>query len=270
MISIFQELIKVAFKYGYNGQLYCNDWTIANNNNIDIIIANHPNAFYDIPCIISLLDKYNITRYTFIHMEWLSLIPGFNVLTKRHNQIIIKEDYGDNYNNIINGLTKIIKSNHKEFIIIYPEGDVLTINTIKARNNFVKANNLPILNNVLVPKTKGLYTIVEFLKKNNKLGTIHDFTIYNKINNYYIDIKKFEPKYNDYESFKKELYERWFDKEKLIEKMKDNMYEASKVFLRSRQMTILFIVSLIVFQTILLCNLKYLILFICKVIYFYF
>lgn len=276
MKLIMLELLKAKFKYGYNGQLYCNgfnnnDNDFNNNDSIDIIIANHPNGFYDIMLIILILNKYNINNYNFICSEFVPKIPGLNLLLKLSNNIIIKQNYSKDYQTIINGLDKIIKSKNKEFIIIFPEGDVLTSKEAKKNSQrFSKENNLPILNNVLVPKAKGLFTIVEYLKKHNKLGTIHDFTVHKKINDYYIDIKQFEPKYDNYEMFKKQLYSVWFDKEKLIDKMNEGKYKAPKVFLRSKQMVFLLLIFIIVLQTILLCNSKYLIFFICYVTYFYY
>ena len=48
---------------------------------------------------------------------------------------------------------------------------------LKEGNEFSKKNNLPIYENLMVPKSKGLWFIIKHLKKLNKLGRIWDATI---------------------------------------------------------------------------------------------
>lgn len=275
---IVQELIIGCFKYGYDGTIYLNDndniLSPINDNKIDIIISNHNSILNDIMLIIIVLHKYNINTYNFIyHINDLQYIPSLGLLLKSSYDIGIQKNYEKDYNTIINGINKINVKNNKYFLIIFPEGAVN--NEQKIMQDQLKSIKyyIPVYNNLLIPRIKGLYLIIEYLKYLKRFGNIWDFTLYNNNNNYYIDIKKVNLDYNNYDEFKSQLYKIWTRKDNIINHWKinkDNNLKYNKIFFKNNYNIILLLILIIIIQSIILCNFKYLILFICKIIYFYF
>ena len=122
----------------------------------------------------------------------------------------------------------------KQVILIFPEGTRLTEKKLKEAQDFSKSNNLPVFENLMVPKAKGLWFIVNKLAESNKLGKIWDVTIilqeYLKKSIGMSDIfgKKLgdingiwrqvhlNRNYQDYEEFKKWLIEIWVTKDSFM------------------------------------------------------
>jgi 1-acyl-sn-glycerol-3-phosphate acyltransferase len=269
---IMQELTIACFKHGYEGNLYLNNnsHNINNNdNNIDVIIANHTSRFDDIMLIVIALHKFNISNYNFIYDKGnLHSIPGLGLILKSSLDIGIDKNYNKDYYTIINGLDKINKSKKKEFIIIFPEGRIITNDKLAKDQSFSKENNIPIYNNLLCPKTKGVFLIIEYLKHLKRFGNLWDFTLYNNKNNYYIDINKVDIKYKNYNDFKLQFYKKWEEKDNLLgnNKYRDNY---NKIFFRNNYTILLILIIITIVQSIMLCKFKYLVLFMYKIIYYY-
>ncbi len=58
-----------------------------------------------------------------------------------------------------------------------PEGTRYTPEKFQESQTYSKQNNLPVFENLLYPKMKGLYIVSNILNKNGNLGKILDFTI---------------------------------------------------------------------------------------------
>lgn len=267
---VLQEFMVACFKHGYNGNLYMkNSHEMPNDNNIDIIIANHTSKFDDIMLIIIALYKFNIHDYNFIYNKGiLHHVPGLGIFLKSSYDIGIDRNYSKDYHSIINGLNKINNKKSKEFIIIFPEGRIITKEKLEKDQEYSKENNIPVFNNLLVPKTKGLFLIIEYLTHLKRFGTLWDITLHNNMNDYYIDINKIDIQYNNYNEFKSEFYKKWENKDKLLNNIKDKT-KYNKIFFRNNYTLLLLTISIIVLQSVILCNFKYLVLFIIKVIYYY-
>ena len=115
-----------------------------------------------------------------------------------------------------------------------PEGTRFSEKKLKISNEYSKKNNLPIFKNTLYPKMKGIWCLINSLKKENKMGNLIDFThlvpnfknnraeiskiVSDNMGNSYTLINTYivpkDNSINDYDNFKK-----WFLK---IWKIKDN------------------------------------------------
>ena len=161
--------------------------------------------------------------------------------------------------------------NKKQVIIIFPEGTRFTLEKLKEAQRFSLENNLPKYNNLLVPKSKGLWFIVNQLAKKNRLGRIWDMTLVlpkflgkesylsdivgKEIGNVYCDIRelKLPENFEDNNIFKNWLHENWKIKDKYIEHY--NKYQYEKItFNDMRYNHLIFITFIIFFATILLYN----------------
>ncbi len=122
-------------------------------------------------------------------------------------------------------------------IIIFPEGTRFDKPKLIAAQKFSLDSNIPIYNNLLVPKVKGLWVIYDYLKINNKFGTMYDITIISQkylgkkayfkkilkkpIDNVFIINRKLTINENNYDKFKLWLFNEWKNKDDLIKKYKN-------------------------------------------------
>jgi lysocardiolipin and lysophospholipid acyltransferase len=61
------------------------------------------------------------------------------------------------------------------WVICHAEGTRLSPKKLEISQKFAKANDLPILNNVLIPRTKGFCALIEGLR--SRCDSVYDFTI---------------------------------------------------------------------------------------------
>ncbi len=210
------------------------------SNKVDIFICNHF-TYYDFMPFTSIIRKFDSRPIYFITMEYLMKIPGVGILSTNHILLDYKKQ------NFKDNCMKIIKNINEGIIVILPEGEIRRPRHINNSNKFCNENNLPLLKNTIYPKNKGLYTIIQILKEQNKLGCLIDFTML--IENYkpedtfkeiiktfinvplkdtFINIKVHdleEQNINTYDNFKKWFMSIWYDKDEQIEYIKNNKKE---------------------------------------------
>ena len=134
-------------------------------------------------------------------------------------------------------------NSNKQFIIIFPEGTRSTPKKLEEGQNFSRLNNLPVFDNLLVPKSKGLHFLVNHLNKTNKLGRIWDLTLaipkFMKQSAYINDVfgKPIGPVYGtikelkldfdiqDSELFKSWLLKKWEIKDEFLKNYKKYVYK---------------------------------------------
>ncbi len=216
-------------KYFDSNILYSGEYK--KTDKVDIVISNHLNTidFCNYGSIIKHFDDRELC--VLLKKEEMFTI-GAGLIMSSSNDIFLNRKLEDDVDNISNS----IKNINDSVIVIMPEGTRYTKEKKELAEQYSKDNNLPIFKNTLFPKMKGLWIIINELKKQNKLGNIIDITLkldkldknigpkfykfmqtdfgdsYNIINTYNIPDDKIE----DYDIFKK-----WF-LNKIWEK-KDNI-----------------------------------------------
>lgn len=271
--NIAQELITAIFKYGYDGKLFINiDKDVPSNkidNKIDIIISNHYLGSVDIMLIIIILHHYKIYSYNFLYnKDTYKYIPGIGLILKSSHDIPIEQNINIDSMTIKNKTLEMDSKYHKHFIIIFPEGPIYNYSYKKlSSKDYAKENKIH-LNNLLIPKAKGLYCLINQLQLQNKLGSIWDFTVNHNKNDYYVRIRKlYIDNFKNYLHFKKYIYNLWKKKDKLL----DN-YDAIKykqIYIKNNYYFFILIIFIICCQTIILTKIKYLVLFILRILYHY-
>ncbi len=159
------------YKYIFDSNIY-HKGDYKKSDKVDIIISNHINS-YDFLIHISIIKLFDSRPIYFIFKKDIVFIPGFGFWFGSGNDIKMnrKLEYD------IENLTEKVNNIKEGVIFIAPEGTRFTPDKFNAAQKYSKDNNLPVFNNTLFPKMKGLFNILNLLKKNNRLGNIIDLTI---------------------------------------------------------------------------------------------
>lgn len=197
------------------------DINFAKDNNIDIVICNHTNMI-DSLIVSSILKKYSINNFNFIYNSDTTLIPGLGLALYCSSDIKIhKKDWSDDKNLLSKQLEKISNSKDKQVIIIFPEGSIINEKLKQKSIQFAKDNGVEPLENLLIPRAKGLFHLINTLKKSNKLGKIWDTTIIIEDKKKYAIFGEIEtPNTDEYDDFKRWLYNLWLQKDIVIKDYK--------------------------------------------------
>jgi len=235
--EVFQVLVSYAIKYGFQSDIYyTNKIKIEKNNKINIIICNHV-ASIDMLMILTFLKYCNIGKWIAFSKKELIYFPGFGLSCKFGKHIKLARNWDEDKETMIKQFEKITEGN----IIIFPEGTRFEPSKFKEGQKFSEENGLPIYDNLLVPKTKGLWMLYNYLKENNKLGDIYDISIIiqnflgKKVlilkpigNIFFITRKLIVPNVTDMFDFKLWFLKEWKEKDKLINGYQTVVYQKIK------------------------------------------
>lgn len=202
---------------------------------IDFVFVNHITTI-DFLMVASYLQSLKISNFNFILRKGVVYNPMIGMTMFANNDIKLNRKWELDKNIITKQIDKIYtslsKEQGKQIIVIFPEGTRITKTKLEEGQKFSKENNLPIYKNLLVPKTKGSWTVVKHLAESNKLGKIWDITLAipsiingrnahiedlfsKKIGPVYTDIRelKINDEYKDMDLFKKWVLKQWEDKD---------------------------------------------------------
>jgi len=170
--DIIISFLPYLYTYGFESKILYDGNYKASSDKVDIVISNHINTI-DFAIYLSLIRLFDSRPIYFLFKKSIVFIPGSGFILGTGYDVKMNrklEDDIDNINESINNIKEGI-------IILMPEGTRFTPEKFADAQKYSKDNNLPIFNNTLFPKMKGIFTISNILKKNNRLGNIIDFTI---------------------------------------------------------------------------------------------
>ena len=230
----FQMLSSYLVEYVFNSKIYYNENIIQTEGKIDILLANHNNIF-DGFLILHILKCMDISKWVCVGKKELMYIPGLGLNFLFDDHIKLSRKWEEDKLTLEKQLDNIKEG----LIIIFPEGTRFSLDKLKEGQEFSKNNNYPIYDNLLVPKSKGLLTIINYLKKINKFGKIYDLSIiYEKfhksestniklledIDNIYLIMRELELDFDSEDNFKTWLLNIWKDKDILFNYYKEVNY----------------------------------------------
>ena len=265
--SIGKNIISCIYTYGYESKIKING-EIQNpeNNKINIIIGNHISSL-DWGIVLGILDKFNIENWYYVIKRSQIVFPSFGTLFGFDNDIKVKKKWLEDQSHFEKQIDNIKSGN----IIIFPAGTRYTKKKHEKAVKFSKENNIPIYDNLLVPRTKGLWKLISYLENNDRLGNIYDFTFVipkflkkelflNKIlesnlGDTYAIIRKInvpEKKYLDNMIlFKEWIFKFWKEKDLIINDLSKYKFIEFKPTLKcSTYIIIIFCIVLTIFLTI--------------------
>lgn len=266
------ELLKFIIE-----NLFCNKTFIHNSSvknlktmkkesddKIDVIISNHFSTvdFMIIFYIVGLLKR---SKFSIIMKKEILLYPGVGIVICTKENIHVNRKWIKDQKLLSKGLDRIKDG----FIIIFPEGTRFCKSKYEESINHAKNNNLIPYQNLLIPRVKGFYTIVNQLKEKNKLGNIYDMTIIvpymvkNRFEREYdmgslfttdlkkslikIDIRVPPKNLKNYKIFKKWLFSIWRDKDNFISNYEKEVFVKVNNILKTKTNygTVLFTLAII-------------------------
>ena len=260
-----QSFVKFMFINGFKCKFYqaqteqkIKELFESTKDKIDIIISNHI-SHIDSFIINCILKQYNISNFGGIVGNSVKYYPGIGLISLFGNNIEINRNWQTDENLIKTQLDKIKLDNEtfnkldnetfnevsntssKYVIFIFPEGIRMRENRLVGAQKFSKDNNIHRYENLLVPKIKGIWTIINHLTKTNRLGNVWDINIIIpkylrkkaelvdlikcNIGNIFIHMRTVSIKANyNYDEFKENFYNFWKEKDDLITNYKSFHY----------------------------------------------
>ena len=248
-IKLSQSLTRFGLIDGFKADFHLvssltNIKDIINQNpeTIDILVCNHVSSI-DHLILQIYLEYIGIESFNYSFKTTINYVPGIGLICYSGTDIKFSRNWEKDKNNLVNQIDKIETGTKKQLITIFPEGTRLTSKNLEEGQNFSKLNNLPIYDNLLVPKSKGLWFIINHLNKTNRLGRIWDLTLaipkFLGKSAYFKDIigKQVGPIYGmmkelkinfdtqDPELFKSWLLEKWKNKDDFLNNYNKYIYK---------------------------------------------
>lgn len=268
IINNIQEYSLTFYSKGFQSDIYYTGDLITSNDKIDIFIGNHFN-FIDFFIHMGIFKKLNTKEVTALYSKYIDNLPLVGRLFRTSNSLSLNKKI----NLDIDNLKDFISKNNNIIIYLNPEGTRITYDKIKKSNQYSDENSLPKYNNVLFPKMKGIYTIINELAKQDKLGNIIDFTVKventtkndNHFSNYlkkdigntYLMINTYKAyQIKDYDQFKKWFLMIWDKKEEYLENYKNYDYIKLNTKLKTSIKIITIITIVIIFKIFIIIYFK--------------
>jgi 1-acyl-sn-glycerol-3-phosphate acyltransferase len=169
--DIIISLLPYLYTYGFDSKIHY-DGLYNASNKVDIIISNHINTI-DFAIYLSLVRLFDSRPVYCLFKKNIVFIPGCGFILGTGQDIKMNKKLEDDIDNINISISKIKEG----IIVLMPEGTRFTPEKFIKAQTYSKDNNLPMFNNTLFPKMKGIFIISNILKNNGRLGNIIDFTI---------------------------------------------------------------------------------------------
>ncbi len=140
-----------------------------------IIFANHQEMSDIFVMILFCSTKDRLGDLKWFVKDILKYAPGIGWGMLFLDCIFVKRNWVSDQSKITSMFSKFRKEEIPLWLISFVEGTRITRSKLERSQKFAKERNLPILNNVLLPRTKGFAATVQGLSAHTSV--IYDFTI---------------------------------------------------------------------------------------------
>jgi len=279
--KLSQTLVIFTLIYGFKTKFYLtntkqNIKELINQNTdlVDIVICNHITTI-DFLIVVSYLKYLGITSTNILLNYKVKNLLGIGLVAYANTDIKVFRNWELDQDNILKQIGKFNNnvSSKKEVLIIFPEGTRYTKDKFDIAQNFSKSKGIPVYDNLLVPKARGLWFLINNFKKANKLGRVWDITltvpsilgksgyiqdligkpvgpVYGTIKELNLDIN-----YEDLDIFKSWLFKNWKNKDYFMQYYKNFIYK--KLHFNNTKNKHLVIIALVCLIFSLLLGSKY-------------
>jgi len=141
-----------------------------------IVLANH-RSYIDFYLIHSLAQKKKqLPNLKYFLKDSLKFLPAFGWGMYIMKMIFVKRDWTSDKTKIEQTFAQIKSLNNNYWIISYLEGSRITPEKVKACQEFSKKKGYPVLDNVLIPRTKGFIATLHTFR-DSKIKYVYDLTL---------------------------------------------------------------------------------------------
>ncbi|KAG4094220.1 acyltransferase-domain-containing protein [Neocallimastix lanati (nom. inval.)] len=168
-------LIQDVFEKKHNGKITYSGDDVPEKENA-IVVVNH-RSWDDFILVNSVaFRKRTVKSLKYFAKDSLKFLPGFGWGMYLMGQIFVKRNWTSDKKMIDKAFNGIKEDKEPVWIITYLEGTRLTQEKLIQSHEFAKERNLPILNNVLIPRVKGFTASVNSFRDSH-VKYVYDFTL---------------------------------------------------------------------------------------------
>jgi len=168
-------LIQDVFENKHKGKITYSGDDLPEKENA-IVIVNH-RSWDDFILVNSVaFRKRTVKSLKYFAKDSLKFLPGFGWGMYLMGQIFVKRNWTSDKKKIDKAFDGIKKDKEPVWIITYLEGTRLTKEKLIKSHAFAKERNLPVFNNVLIPRVKGFNASVNAFR-NSHVKYVYDFTL---------------------------------------------------------------------------------------------
>eukprot|EP00735_Rhodelphis_limneticus_P014667 TRINITY_DN8733_c0_g1::TRINITY_DN8733_c0_g1_i1::g.23961::m.23961 TRINITY_DN8733_c0_g1::TRINITY_DN8733_c0_g1_i1::g.23961 ORF type:complete len:378 (+),score=50.75,sp/Q9LHN4/LPAT5_ARATH/32.69/2e-63,Acyltransferase/PF01553.16/7.3e-18 TRINITY_DN8733_c0_g1_i1:42-1136(+) len=141
-----------------------------------LIVANHPSEF-DMPFFWPLaLHHGRLGNLKFVTKAAVKRAPGLGWGISMCEFLFLQRKWESDREHIKNHLSRFAKHGDPLWLIIFPEGTDFAERKLPQSQEYQRSNNLPVLTNVLQPRSKGLYACMNALRDSRSMTAIYNYT----------------------------------------------------------------------------------------------
>jgi len=168
-------VLQIMFEKVRHGKItYSGD--ILPNGESAIVLANH-RSYVDFYLVHGLgLKKKQLPNIKYFLKDSLKYLPAFGWGMYFMRMIFVKRDWTSDKKRIEETFSEIKKLDNDYWIVSYLEGSRITPEKLKASQEFSKKRGYPILDNVLIPRTKGFIATLHSFR-DTKVKYVYDLTL---------------------------------------------------------------------------------------------
>ena len=171
--KILQSMVSFMLCHIFKTNIYYSNLiTLSEDNKIDIIISNHM-ATFDFIVVLSILNQMGIHHYNMVTRRGMVYYPFFGSIIDAGRDIKLNRKWMEDERPLQRSVSKL-KSG---VIVMFPEGTRFTLEKQIKADQFCTERGIPLYQNTLCPRTKGMWKIISELRKQNKLGKLYDLSL---------------------------------------------------------------------------------------------
>lgn len=171
VFKLFTKNVLLASTYTSHTSAYLQE---TNKNKVDVMIVNHISTV-DFIVILDYLYDHGFSNYHFVLKKEIVCVPGIGQLMYFGENVIVQRNWRLDTKTIWNDLDSIPNGG---LLILFPEGTRMSEEKLQASKKYCFDNGIPMYNHLLVPKTKGAWFILNYLKSQCRLGSLYDMTLH--------------------------------------------------------------------------------------------
>ncbi|KAI6187031.1 PlsC domain-containing protein [Aphelenchoides besseyi] len=144
-----------------------------------VVIMNHRTRLDWLYFWLALwrINPWLMTSNKIALKELLKHVPGAGFGMQASQYVFMKRDFSVDLPRLSRAVNYYAEMNRPYQILMFPEGTDRTQYTLGRSRDYAKKYNLPVLNNVLYPRSSGFTHLISEMRKKNYIRYVYDVTV---------------------------------------------------------------------------------------------